>query len=46
MMKTLTAEELNKVLENHRHWVMEDCQGWEDMEADLSGVDLRGADFK
>ena len=41
----MTQEELNKVLENHKHWLNEDCDGWESMRADLSGADLSGADL-
>ena len=46
----MTQEELNKIIENHRHWLNEDCDGWEDMravlsDADLSDADLSGADL-
>ena len=41
----MTQEELNKIIENHKHWLNEDCEGWEDMRADLSGADLSGADL-
>ena len=41
----MTQEELNKVLENHKHWLNEDCDGWEEMKADLCGADLRNADL-
>ena len=44
-MKTITKEELQKVLENHLHWLREDCDGWEKMKADLSNTDLRSADL-
>ena len=44
-MKTITKEELQKVLENHLHWLREDCDGWENMKADLSNTDLRYADL-
>ena len=37
----MTREELNKILENHLHWLREDAEGWEDMRADLSYADLR-----
>ena len=30
--------ELKKILENHLHWIKEDCENWEDMRADLFGV--------
>ena len=42
----MTQEELNKILENHEHWMNEDCEGWEDMKANLRGADLRGADLQ
>ena len=36
---------LEEILERHRHWWFEDCDGWKDMRADLSGADLSGADL-
>ena len=36
---------LAEVIENHKHWLNEDCEGWRDMRADLSGADLRRADL-
>ena len=42
----MTREELNKILENHLHWINEDIDGWEGMEADLRGADLREADLR
>ena len=55
-MKRLTQEEINKVLENHKHWLAEDCDKWENMKADFSycvlynadlhNVDLRCADLR
>ena len=44
-MRTITQEELNKIAEQHQHWLKEDCEGWEDMRADLSRADLSGADL-
>nr|DAE12254.1 MAG TPA: pentapeptide repeat protein [Siphoviridae sp. ctMgg26] len=41
----MNQTELNKILENHLHWIKEDCENWEDMRADLSGADLRWADL-
>ena len=41
----MTQEELDKIVEQHQHWLNEDCEGWEDMWADLSGANLRGADL-
>lgn len=25
----MIQEELNKIIENHQHWINEDCEGWE-----------------
>ena len=51
----MTQEELDKIVEQHKHWIKQDCEGWEGMRADLSkadlskvdlnGADLRGADL-
>ena len=41
----MTQEELNKIVEQHQHWLKEDCEGWEDMKADLTRADLYGADL-
>lgn len=41
----MNREQLNKILENHKHWLIGDCEGWEDMRADLSRVDLSGANL-
>ena len=45
-MKKLTQEQINKILEEHKHWLNEDCEGWETMMADFSSCDLRGADLR
>ena len=49
-MAELTREKLNKILEEHKHWIDEDCKNWEEMRADLRranllNVDLSGADL-
>ena len=44
-MKILTQEEINKVLENHKHWLAEDCDKWENMQADFSYCDLHNANL-
>ena len=42
-MKIMTQEELNKIIEQHKHWLEEDCEGWEGMRANLTGANLTGA---
>ena len=39
----MTQEELKKALEAHNHYLAQDCEGWENMRADLSDADLSGA---
>ena len=42
----MTQEELDKIVEQHQHWLKEDCEGWEDMRADLSMKDLSGLNLE
>ena len=47
----MDAEKLERIIENHRHWLDENVDGWEDMcanlsEADLSDANLRGANLR
>ena len=44
-MTELTREKLNKILEEHKHWIDEDCKNWEEMRADFHGADLHNADL-
>ena len=41
----MTQEELDKIVEQHQHWIKEDCEGWEDMKANLRGANLSEADL-
>ena len=41
----MIQEELSKVLEAHKHYLAQDCEGWENMSADLRRADLRRADL-
>ena len=41
----MTQEELDKIVEQHKHWIKQDCEGWEGMRADLSEADLSEADL-
>ena len=45
-MKNISAEELKTILENHKHWLCEDCNGWENMRANFSGANLRYANLR
>lgn len=38
--------ELNEILRNHIHWILEDIDGWKEMMADLRGADLYGTDLR
>ena len=40
-----TEEELKKILENHQHWLKEDCDGWDLVGANLKGANLKGANL-
>ena len=42
----MTREELSTILENHKHWINEDCEGWENMKADLCDANLCYADLR
>ena len=42
----MNKEELAKVLENHKHWLNEDCEGFENMKANLCGANLFDADLR
>ena len=42
----MKREKLNKILEDHKHWLHEDCDGWETMKANLRGANLRGANLR
>ena len=44
-MKTYTEAELNEILRNHKHWLLEDMDGWEKMRADLREANLREANL-
>ena len=39
-MRNITQEELDKIIEQHQHWIKADCEGWEDMCAYLEGAYL------
>ena len=41
----MTQEELDKIVERHQHWLKEDCEGWEDMKANLRDANLIGANL-
>ena len=41
----MDSEKLKEILENHKHWLIEDCDGWQDMRANLRGAGLSGTDL-
>ena len=45
MLRTISPEKLKTILENHKHWLCEVCEGWENMKADLSDTNLLCADL-
>ena len=45
-MKKYTQQELKEILNLHQHWLWEDCEGWENMRANLSNADLSNADLR
>ena len=42
----MTQNELNKIIENHQHYLNKDIDGWESMRADLSDKNLIGLDLR
>ena len=44
-MTELTRKKLNKIIEEHKHWLNKDCKNWEEMRADLRRANLCGADL-
>lgn len=41
----INRKTLEQILEDHKHWLMKDVDGWEDMRANLRGTNRRFADF-
>lgn len=44
--KSKNKKALQKILEGHKHWLKKDCDGWENMRADLEGVNLQGVNLR
>ena len=42
----MTQEELDKIVEQHQHWIHNDVDGWEEMRANLYGANLEGANLE
>lgn len=40
MLREIDEKTLKEIIENHQHWLNEDCEGWENLKADLSNADL------
>lgn len=45
MGNKLTQKEINKIIENHKHWLDKDVDGWDNMKADFSNQDLSYANL-
>ena len=41
----MTQEELDKIVEQHQHWIKEDCEGWKYMRANLAEANLARANL-
>ena len=41
----MKQDKLNKIIEDHQHWLSQNCEGWEEMRADLSRANLSRADL-
>ena len=39
-MRRISSERVKAIIERHKHWLNKDCDGWEEMKADLSDADL------
>ena len=49
--KKITQEEMDKIIEDHQHWLKEDCEGWENMrcilnDAEIEDLHIIGADLR
>ena len=42
----INGNTLEKILENHKHWINRDCEDWKSMKAYLRGANLRYADLR
>ena len=45
MGNKLTQKEINKIIENHKHWLNKDVDGWDNMKANFSNQDLCDANL-
>lgn len=45
-MREISKDELQDILENHKHWLNCDCDGWESMRTDLKWTNLQGTNLK
>lgn len=42
----MERSKLDKILNDHLHWIKQDCEGWESMRANLRRANLNGADLR
>ena len=45
-MRKISSERVKAIIERHKHWLNKDCDGWEEMQADLNHADLHDADLR
>ena len=42
----INGKTLEEILENHKHWLMQDIDGWKEMRANLDGADISNTDLR
>ena len=42
----INGKTLEEILENHKHWLKRDVNGWKEMRADLDGADISNTDLR
>ena len=45
-MREISKDELQEILENHKHWLNRDCNRWESMRANLQEINLQWANLQ
>ena len=45
VFRPVDLENLQDIIDKHLHWILQDCEGWENMRADFSYANLEGMDL-